>query len=73
MPTQLPLLEKLTQKMNAPDEVVAQFVSMFGDTIPDPIHEPRRFAFYKRLFEYEIACKTREKEKQCPGPITEST
>lgn len=37
------------------DTIGRELVEMFGDKLPDPIHEPIRFAYYVKLYFYEKA------------------
>ena len=39
------------------DTIGRELVEMFGDKLPNPIHEPVRFAYYIKLYNYEKAVK----------------
>jgi hypothetical protein len=42
------------------EEEIEQFIKFYeNDRIPDPEHEPIRFAYYVRLFRYEQRIKAR--------------
>ena len=42
----IPLAQKI-------EEMRTEMIEMFGDKLPDPEHEPKRFDYYIRLFLFE--------------------
>ena len=48
------------------DEIGKDLVEMFGDNLPDPTHEPIRFAHYINLYRYEIELE-RQRHEQYNG------
>ena len=39
------------------DTISRELVEMFGDKLPNPLHEPIRFAYYINLYKYEKALR----------------
>jgi len=44
------------------DKIARELVKMFGDKLPNAIHEPVRFAYYIKLYNYEKALKNEPRE-----------
>jgi hypothetical protein len=34
------------------EEQVKEFIDYWGDTLPDPVHEPIRFSYYIKLYKH---------------------
>jgi hypothetical protein len=43
-------------------EIGNDLIKMFGDALPDPTHEPVRFAYYVKLYQYEIELERQRHE-----------
>jgi hypothetical protein len=43
------------------DKIGAELIEMFGDNLPNHVHEPRRFAYYIYLYRYIKALENEQR------------
>lgn len=46
------------------DQQVEEFIKMFGDSLPDPDHYPRTFAYFVRLYKFQKSLDQTNKNKE---------
>lgn len=46
------------------DQEIQEFIDMFGDSLPDPEHYPRTFAYFVRLYRFQKAIQQADKNKE---------